>query len=271
MSRPETSDQPPAVTSVKCNLCGSKEFVDLKDRRNARCKRCGSVERTRLTKLVIDALGILRPGADVLHLAPELGLYKALVSIAGRGVIPADIDVARYSRYEGIRHLDLCGDYTSVSDRRYDLIIHSHVIEHIPCNYTVALKRLNDLLKPNGYQVCSIPIMDGHYDEYLGDLSAEVATKRFGQANHVRRFGVEDLQATLGQIVPIAPTYNLLEKFDAATLARCNIPEIYWKGYSPNSVLYWRKEEFLLRDQQDGSWRLPRGVSLKAIWPRSQK
>jgi len=219
-------------------------------------------------KLVIDSLGILRPGANVLHLAPETSLYNVLVSVAGEGVIPTDYNISRYKRrFKGIRRLDLCGDYASVSDRRYDLILHSHVMEHIPCNYAVALKRLNDLLKPKGYQVCSIPISRGRYEECLG-LPPELATERFGHPDHVRRFGVEDLQATLGKVIPMAPAYDLLAKFDAATLTRHNIPEATWKGYSAHSVLYWRKDEFLLADQQHGCPRLPAGGSLSAIWSR---
>lgn len=235
------------TATPECNLCGARQFVDIKARRNARCGKCGSLERTRLSRLVLDSLDCLKRGARVLYLAPERGLYAYMRSRVGDSITVADFDVDRYrKKYPDIKYLDLCGDFSTVSKSAFDLVVHSHVLEHVPCNYVVALKQLNDLLKPNGYHVCSIPVSGGHFDEYLGPLSVEEAVRRFGQFNHVRRFGREDLRKTLGKVIPLPARYELQGRFAEATLRQFNIPEYCWSGYTPHSVLFWRKEEFLI-------------------------
>lgn len=41
--------------------------------------------------------------------------------------------------------------------------------------------------------------------------------------------------------------YDLTAVFDPALLARHNIPETLWRGWSPNSVLLIEKEDLLLK------------------------
>ena len=114
---------------VACNICGSPDFTDVNGRKGVLCARCGSYERTRLMKMFIEALPLKR-SARVLHLAPERGLSEWL---RGRfqQYVPADYDLPRYSHIPGMRRIDLCQREYSL-EGRFDLILHSHVIEHLP-------------------------------------------------------------------------------------------------------------------------------------------
>lgn len=223
---------------MKCNLCGSTEFRDVNARRKVLCARCGSYERTRLLKLYVDSLD-LPPTARVLHLAPESGLYHALRE-RWPEYVAADVDVQRYSHISGLRHFDLMNldDYGALGT--FDLIVHSHVIEHLRCNYTAVLVKLHKLLRASGHHLFSVPVYGSFYEESLAPLSPDEATRRFGQFDHVRRFSASDIQSTIGAIFRIPPTYQLKELFTASQLRDANVPVEAWAGYSGHSVFHLR-------------------------------
>jgi phosphoglycolate phosphatase len=85
------------------------------------------------------------------------------------------------------------------------------------------------------------------FAEDLAPLSAEEATRRFGQDDHVRLFGAHDIQATLGMVFALPHDYDLVARFGADLLTRHAIPEPAWSGWSANSVLVLEKDDLLLR------------------------
>jgi phosphoglycolate phosphatase len=227
-----------------CNLCGSHEFSELNGRPNAYCAKCGAYERTRIMKLSLDQMKI-GPETAILHLAPERGLFTWL-SVQSRAYVAGDIDVARYAHIPSIRRIDLCDASTFENLGPFDLIIHSHVIEHVPCNWTVVMVRLHRLLKPGGFHVFSLPIYGEAYEEDLSALSEEAKTKRFGQFDHCRRFSPKDLPATLGAVFRLPPAYDLVRDFGADVLRAANIPETAWRGYSGHSVFVVGSDDVLI-------------------------
>lgn len=227
-----------------CNLCGSTEFREMNGRANAYCARCGSYERTRVLKLALDRLGV-SPEAAVLHLAPERGLSEWLRARVRR-YVAADIDPATYPHIADILRIDLCDPAALDGLGPFDLVIHNHVIEHVPCNWTAVMLRLHRLLKPEGWHVFSLPIFGQAFEEDLSALSGEARTKRFGQFDHCRRFSPVDLQATLGAVFRIPETYDLVRDFGEEALRAANIPEAAWRGYSGHSVFVIAREEALL-------------------------
>lgn len=235
-----------APSALRCNLCGGTEWTDMNSRKGVRCASCKSVERTRLMKLWLDKLGLPRPGMSVLHLAPEAGLAAHISGIVGRGYCPADKDPDRYRHVPNVRQLDLCTGLDDMPRSAFDVIVHSHVIEHVPCNYTAVLVKLNRLLKDDGVHVCSIPFLSGRYDETTAPIGNEEARRRFGQHDHVRRFGTGDIQSSLGMVVRLPETYDATRDFPEEVLLANNIPKSCWRGYTPHSVLVFRKDDFLL-------------------------
>lgn len=230
--------------NIQCNLCGSEEFKDLKHRVNAICARCGAYERTRVMKLFIDRMNI-GSSSSVLHLAPERGLYETLRGRAGL-YICGDIDMPRYSHIPEMIEVDLCNPETYVNLGSFDLIIHSHVIEHVPCNYTAVLINLHRMLKPNGIHMFAVPIYGEAYEEDLSPLSEVEKEQRFGQFDHCRRFSANDLGKTLGAIFETPKKYQLSDWFSQDALDRANIPDYARQGMSGHTVFSVRADQIKL-------------------------
>lgn len=222
------------VGTPKCNLCGCETFRDMGNRKNCICVKCGSYERTRVMKLFLDSNPRVA-GASILHLAPERGLYAHLSQIA-ENYVTGDIDLDRYSHIPSIHKVDLCDVSTFTELGRFDFIIHSHVIEHVPCNYTAVLVNLHRLLKPGGIHMFAMPIYGSAFEEDLGHISEAEKERRFGQFDHCRRFSAVDLHRTIGAIFTLPQKYNLLDHFSESTLDAANIPPVAREGYTGHSV-----------------------------------
>lgn len=229
-----------------CNLCGSSDWEDMNSRKGVRCKGCGSVERTRAAKMVLDSLGIPAPGSRVLHFAPEKGLSGWLEPICGDAYDPVDLEPKLYPHAKP-RKFNIVTDVASLPDNSYDLILHLHVLEHIPCNISYILFHFHRALKPNGKHVFAIPLMKGYYEEYFGPMDHETATRRFGQYDHVRRFGTSDLKMHLGSILELDYDYSLYKTHTAAELDAANIPPAHREGLSASTIFVAGKYDYRLR------------------------
>nr|WP_255732831.1 methyltransferase domain-containing protein [Ruegeria sp. Ofav3-42] len=181
----------------------------------------------------------------VLHLAPE----KSLAGILSRENIdydPIDIEPGNFP-FCTVRKFDLCEDAANLPSNHYDLIIHSHVMEHIPCNVTAVLFHLHRALKPSGMHFVCVPFMGGTSAEDLGDISKEDAIAWFGQNDHVRRFGAADVHRNLGMIFNIPTTYSMLNYATVKELDEANIPERERNGFTGSSVFPLKKDDLLLQ------------------------
>ena len=189
----------------------------------------------------------LYPDTKILHLAPEQGLYSAIRrTVNADGYIGADISQDNFGFVENFRKLDLTSDLELLEDNQFDLVIHSHVLEHVPCNIAYILYHIHRILKQSGKHICVIPFMGGAYEESFAQLSAEEATRRFGQSDHIRRFGTQHLAGALGCIVNIPPTFDAETEFGTGTLDRYNIPASCRKGFQPSTVLCLNKQDYRL-------------------------
>lgn len=231
----------------KCNICGGSSWTNMHNREGVKCAVCGSLERTRVLMMWLTKLGIPKPEQKVLHFAPEKGLAKLFTSIVGKANYQAyDLEPKRYSFFK-VKKFDLCVDVQSLSEEQFDLIVHSHVLEHVPCNYTAVLYGLHKALKSSGIHICCIPITSGFYDETTADIGDEQRRKRFGQFDHVRRFGRNDINKSLGMVFDMPVTYNLEDHFEKQDLDKYNIPNAARKGWSPHSILVFKKSDIKLR------------------------
>jgi phosphoglycolate phosphatase len=196
--------------------------------------------------LHLQRIGVPRAGQRVLHFAPERGLAERLRDIVGAANYEA-YDLHPESYGSGTQRFDLCRQAHELPSARYDLIVHSHVLEHLPCNYSAVLFHLHRALASDGLHVCCVPFLEGHYEEQGGRLSNAERKRRFGQEDHVRRFGAADVADTLGMVVRLPSAYDLTGLFPVEALQRANIPDYARSGYSPHSVLVLCKEDLLLR------------------------
>jgi phosphoglycolate phosphatase len=212
----------------------------------ARCIKCQSVERTRLLWKYLEKEAALAPGVRVLHLAPEPGLYAAIGKrVATDDYHVADIDPDRFTFASNMRRIDLC-DLDALPDNHYDLILHSHVLEHVPCTLAYPLFHLHRSLKETGRHVFVVPFMRGGYDECFAEIGDAERIRRFGQNDHVRKFGLDDVDRHLGALLEIDKDYDATRDFTEEELLEANIPREAWKGLSAHTVIMVRKYDMTL-------------------------
>ncbi len=220
---------------MRCNICGGTDFVDMPKRPRVRCAACGSLERTRVAALHIARHIELARGARILHFAPERGLAALLRDIGGTNYRALDIAPDRYPGLD-VEPFDLCRDVFALEAGAADLILHNHVLEHLECNYSVVLVRLARTLSARGTMLFSMPILPGGYADELIEATRDEKLRRFGPMLHVRRFGSDVIQRTLGMIFRIPETYELRNLFGEEELVEANIPRHHWSAWTGASV-----------------------------------
>ena len=130
-----------------------------------------------------------RSGLRVLHIAPEYGILLRLQAVDTIDYVGGDLNPDEYSEVAIAR----C-DVTAIdfSDDSFDLIICSHVLEHVPDD-RLAMRELFRVLKPGGTAILQVPISASLQktieDPYLTDPKER--ERRFGQHDHVRIYGAD--------------------------------------------------------------------------------
>jgi predicted SAM-dependent methyltransferase len=154
----------------------------------AQCPRCGSLERHRLIWLyVLHRTRLCANSMDIrfLHVAPEAVLEALFRQLPRLEYISADLDPSRAMVQMDITNIHF-------EDNRFDAILCSHVLEHIPDDLT-AMRELNRVLKPGGWAILQVPI-DRSRTASFEDPSVRTPEERervFGQHDHVRIYGLD--------------------------------------------------------------------------------
>lgn len=171
--------------AVKCSCCGCS-FAKWRGKEHGGCPRCASQARHRglwiyLSALIQDPNSDLR---DVLHFAPEPCLRANLKRIPSLRYVTTDLDR---------KDVDINTDITEMSfeDESFDLIINSHVLEHIP-NDRAAMQEMCRILRPGGTAIVQVP--GGTRETTYEDDSItdpELRLKHFNQRDHVRIYGMD--------------------------------------------------------------------------------
>lgn len=242
----DSRDKNASAAVTTCNICGSSDWKDQGSRIGVRCGGCNSLERTRAIKIVLDKLELPKANSKILHFAPEFGLAKRFAEVSPSGYDPVDFSPENF-RNLPVRKFDLIADSPKLVSNYYDLIIHSHVMEHIPCNLAYVFFHLSRALKPDGAHVFCLPFMHGHYDEYLGPLPPEEAKRRFGQGDHFRWIGTSDIDRHLGSFMKLKPKYSLSDYADDGTMDRYNIPMRERTGLNGSTIIVAAKSDYLLQ------------------------
>jgi SAM-dependent methyltransferase len=244
---PEQERKPAAAANLQCPICRSERFLDFNGRSNARCASCLSVERNRLLWMILDRFEIFRPGIRVFHVAPELPFIRRFSELLGEDYHACDFDPGRYaSRYTTVRPIDLCIDLVKLPSRSFDLILHSHVLEHVRCNPKDVLGELERLLAPGGHHFLSVPVIGAYTREDMSDSpTPEERAKRFGQSDHYRVFGSIDFHEVLDSVWGKREKHNIepRELFSAEELERAAIAPEAWSGLSSHTVFHHVRSE----------------------------
>jgi SAM-dependent methyltransferase len=154
-------------------------------RPEARCPRCGALERHRSLWLFLrDELGIERLRGHMLHVAPEVVLERNFAGLPDLDYVRGDLAPQR----PGIRRLDVtCIDFP---DDAFDLIVINHVLEHVPDDRR-AIMELRRVLRPGGTAIMQHPRDETLAKTYEDHSIVTKAQRRrhYGQADHVRVYG----------------------------------------------------------------------------------
>lgn len=196
---------PECGTTVRCFLShgGGPEVLTQRQvvggarRDDDRCPVCHGRDRTRLMMLYLSLhAGIGEMPRRLLHVAPDFGLYLWLSRQKRLDYSASDIDAARYRHIPGTVTADLTN--TPFPDASFDLIVCSHVLEHVPDDRK-AMADLLRILKPGGQALLLVPFAtDGKgTDEDPNVTEASERERRFGQWDHVRLYDRDDFVARL--------------------------------------------------------------------------
>jgi len=192
---------------VTCPCCGwsFNAFGAVGSRSNAFCPRCGSMERHRLRWHYLAREGLPRPGDWVLHIAPERATYTWLRGRQDITYVRGDIRKSPLTTHV----FDLTD--SPFDDDSFDLILVSHVLEHIPDDRR-AMREICRMLKPSGIAVLQHPIAVDRQITYEDpSITSQADREReFGQFDHVRAYGRDFADRLVGAGMDVQIP-NLLE------------------------------------------------------------
>lgn len=167
-----------------CPVCekSTRRFLTMRGRKDSKCP-CGSLERHRALWLLFQQRANLFDGRDkkVLHLAPEACTTERLRQKLGRGYITADLMSPRADI-----SLDICDN--PFRDNYFDVILCSHVLEHVPDDRK-AMREFFRVLKPGGWAIMLVPMSTKPTFEDPSVTDPKERARVFGQWDHVRQYG----------------------------------------------------------------------------------
>lgn len=127
----------------------------------------------------------------ILHLAPEQATFNYMRQCHAT-YLTADAQPERYPGASCLK-LKLPGDFRIFPDGYFDLIIHNHVLEHIPGDYRIHMLEFFRILAPGGHMVFTVPFTSKSPTVQGGEYLQSDAERleKFGQKDHLKMFGYD--------------------------------------------------------------------------------
>ena len=189
------------------------------------CRYCGSSDRDRLIISFLEKAGLQKASEHtrLLQIAPAMCISNWIE------VLCPQIKYDTTDMYmENVTFQSDIMDMNVVSDGFYDVIVCSHVLEHVRDDRK-ALSEMKRILKPDGKIVFLVPVdlSAERIDEEWG-LSEAENWRRFGQGDHCRRYNKAGLMQ------------RLEEQFCVHALDKDYFgEEVFWQcGLTDTSTLY---------------------------------
>ncbi len=177
----------------QCPICQRRFARFMRRGINLMCVGCRSYARHRLMMLYIQReTDLMRRPGRVLHLAPEPGLHAALSAAPTVDYVTADLEPGP--------HVQVQADARDLpfGDDSFDVIVCSHVLEHIPEDVTVA-HEMARVLTQDGVALIQVPA-DPNLETTHETFAPTPADREreFGQHDHVRLYA-PDIADRLGR------------------------------------------------------------------------
>jgi SAM-dependent methyltransferase len=181
---------------VECPVCQSqfKRFLPYGRiaRENALCPNCLALERHRLMWLFLkEKTDFFSGKLKVLHVAPEHCFIDRFEALPNLDYITADIESPLAKVKMDVHSIPF-------PDNSFDVVFCNHVLEHVDDDI-LACSEFNRILKPGGWGILQSPVYPLEKtieDKTITDPAER--ERRFGQRDHVRKFG-QDYAERLGQ------------------------------------------------------------------------
>jgi SAM-dependent methyltransferase len=214
------------MTQPICPICRSTRFRDFNGRPKAQCEGCGALERGRYLWMVLERRFPDLAGRTIAHFAPERFLMDRLGRRTDLSYRAFDLHPEHYRHdHVAVERLDLCSGLAALAPRSFDLILHSHVLEHLPCDVVTVLRQMAGLLRPGGSMMFSIPIDAEHSREGVDEAKTEAEREmRRRQGEHLRVFGKRDVVPWLEGVLGADCLVRQAELFTPEELAAAAVP-----------------------------------------------
>lgn len=191
------------------------------------CPSCGASDRDRLYALYFKKIinSFSKKKFNLLDIAPSQPLQKYLKSL--QNII--DYHSADLSSELAEDKIDITDMYM-YKNETYDIIICSHVLEHVQDDRK-AIKEIYRILKKDGWAIIMVPILLSitRTDECMDFPDENEKIKRFGQSDHIRLYSKQDF------IQRLTEAKFSHEQKDISFFGKENF-KIY--GIHPRSILY---------------------------------
>ncbi len=198
-----------------CLVCGSslrsfKPMLTAKPRENALCPICGSLERHRLLWKFFNERTDLLSGKKyrMLHIAPEDCFAHNFTQYSSLEYLTADLNNPAMLKMN-ITDIHFENNY-------FDIILCSHVLEHIPDDRK-AMSELSRVLDPDGWAILQVPILVEETYEDPKIIDPQEREEKFGQSDHVRIYGpdykqrLEESGFTV-DVISFLDTFNIADR-----------------------------------------------------------
>ena len=178
-----------------CVICNynAKQFLDsglYSRRKNVKCPKCRSLVRHRHLWLYLTKnYGILekKKSVELLHFAPEKSLMNGLSKVQS---------IKYYtSEYSQQKNADFHFDIQKIDyeNNQFDIIICSHVLEHVPDDYK-AMQELYRILRVGGEALIQVPLWPSEsHPTYENSQITDPRDRiiHYGQYDHLRIYGLD--------------------------------------------------------------------------------
>jgi SAM-dependent methyltransferase len=204
--------------AVQCPCCDStfSRFLPHRGRTQAKCPRCGALERHRVLWLFLERETDLFEGGSLLHIAPEYAFLRRFNQTSGLQYVTGDLDSALASHQLNVMDISFAAE-------SFDFLMCNHVLEHVEDDRQ-ALAEIHRVLKPGGWAILMCPV-DRRRATTLEDptvMAPEDRHRVFGQSDHVRLYGRDYVDRLVGAGFTVrADSY--LDGFEESAIERLGL------------------------------------------------